>query len=334
MLTNDRKGFTLIELLIVVAVIIVLVVIALMLINPTRQRQRLYDVQRKRDLTRLKVLYEDFYLNRQEYPRGEDICYDDPVNNGGVCSCHLCGLVKNASVFAPLVHVLYCDPEHPVREYLYEYDCSSGTSIAPQWYRIYAQLTGSNSCSFGVTNQPDYTLEPYPNSCENPGGTGGSGGEGNPEATPTPGSGGGGDGGGGGSPTDTPSPTSPAPTLPACPNDPTPKYCILGGVCNICGSFGNCLQSSSCDQPAQLYSNSVCTNACQAGQSGPTSTPPPTPTTFPWGDCPLDPTPKYCVTGSTCNNCGGFNNCMSQGVCNSPLQLYGNDTCNGLCYEE
>lgn len=246
---KPKNGFTLIEILIVVAVIAILAIIAIMLINPTKQRQKLYDSQRKRDLNHLKGLYEDYYSQNQTYPRGEDICYDTPVDDAGVCSCHICGLVRNTgNIFGQLVHVMYCDPEEPKMSYLYEYDC---VNAYPQWYKMYAQLSNTTSCSFGVTNQPNSSLSPYPNSCNSTGGGGGG-----PTSTPVPPS----PTPGGGGPSNTP---TPAPTLPSCPADPIPKYCLLGPVCNICGDFANCNQPSSCNQPPQLYSNSICTLSCQ-----------------------------------------------------------------------
>lgn len=240
-----ENGFTLIEILIVVMLMAVLAVIALMLLNPTQLRERLYDVQRKRDLNSLKGLYSIFYDQHFRYPTGEEICYDTPVNDGsGMCSCHICGLESSKNPFTGILHVLYCDPQFPQYSYLYEYDCSPD----PLWYRTYAQLSqpqpdGGGYCTYGVTNKSNDFLDPSTFICDEPGSAGGDGGSG-------------GTGGGGGTgPTATPTPM-------ACPSDPVPKYCRLSGICNICGSFSECTAVGACDSPDSLYSDSYCTSSC------------------------------------------------------------------------
>lgn len=241
------KGFTLVEILIVIMVIAILALIALMLSNPTRQRQKLYDVKRKRDLNQLKGLYALFYDQNARYPTGEELCYDEPTVSGATCTCHICGVERDNKVFGQQLQTLYCDPEHPRSSYVYQYACGD----YPDWFKIYTHLSIDDtgqipsddvSCRYGISSKPDSFLEPYSDAC---------GGENQTS------SGGGNSGGGGGHPT-----TAPTPTPVSCPFDPVPKYCKLGGICNICGQFSNCLQPSTCDQPTQLYSNSLCTNSC------------------------------------------------------------------------
>lgn len=254
-LKKNESGFTLIEVLIVVVLIAILALVALMAINPARQRGKLYDVKRKRDLNQLKGIYDLYYNKNLRFPTGEEVCYDDPVDEGGgMCSCHICGLEQDVGTFRDYLQVLYCDPEYSRKSYLYEYECSA----QPGWYKLYSTLsqetTDGGVCTYGVTNRSDQFLDPLTNSCEsgNAGGaSGGGGGE-------TGGGGGGTGGGGGGSPTATPTPTPIS-----CPADPVPKYCMLGGICNICGTHSNCLNPASCDQPAQLFDDSLCTNRCQ-----------------------------------------------------------------------
>jgi len=311
------RGFTLVEILVVIAIIAVLAILALMAFNPTMQRIKIYDIKRKRDVNNLRSIYELFHSSKSRYPTGDELCYDAPVESGGVCSCHLCGLEKDTGALGPVLQVLYCDPEHPKSSYVYEYDCSD----SPSWYRLYTHLGFDDkdqkpltdaSCRYGVTSKSDGFLEPYPDSC---GGV-------NIEIPDN------GDGGGGDNP-----PNTPTPTPPACADDPVPKYCVNSDICNICGNYANCLNPSTCDQPPVLFSNSLCTDQCQNfGNFGPTATPEPSPTPFQYGSCPADPTPKYCLIGSICNNCGAFQNCIQ--TCASPLTLYGNATCNGMCYSE
>lgn len=242
------NGFTLVEILIVVVLVAILAVVILLLLNPTQLRERLYDVNRKRDLNNLRGLYEIFHNQHFRYPTGAEICYDTPVNDGsGTCSCHICGLESANNPFTDILQVLYCDPQFPRYSYLYEYDCSP----EPLWYRMYAQLSqpepdGGGYCTYGITNKGNDFLDPSTFACDDPGATGGSSG------------GSGGTGGGGGTgPTATPTPT---PMI--CPADPTPKYCILSGICNICGTFAECNVAGACDSPDSLYSDSYCTSSC------------------------------------------------------------------------
>lgn len=317
-----EDGFTLIEILIVVMIIVILAVISLFFFNPTKQRQKVWDIERKRELEQLRILFENYFMEHAEYPNDQLVCYDTAaVNNNGVCTCHICGLERDPGTFSTLVKLLYCDPEHGRKDYLYKYDCSGGN---PLWYVIYGQLsTGAGAetgltCNYAVSSDPS-KVEANPLGCIVSGNPGGGLQQGGP--TPTPGSGG--------------NPPGPTPTPPACPNDPIPKYCRLGGICNICGDYSNCLNPSTCDQPPVLYSNGQCSDRCQNfGGFGPTSTPIPTPTPFQLGSCPLDPIPKYCNTGGSCNNCGLYQDCLNSNACDNPLILYGNPTCNGICYEE
>lgn len=323
------SGFTLVEILIVVMIVVVIAVVALFVFNPTKQRHKVWDIQRKRELEQLRILFENYFMEHNEYPNDQQVCYDTAeVDENGYCSCHICGLERDVGTFASLVRLLYCDPEHGRKDYLYKYDCSQSGS---QWYVMYGQLSSgpgaeqSLTCNYAVTN--DQTkVEANPAGCL----VEGNGQEPPPGASPTPLP---------GSPSNTPAPgdpggSEPSPTPPACPDDNIPKYCRLGGICNICGNYANCLQVSTCDQPPALFSDSQCNNACQNfGGFGPSSTPIPTPTTFQLGSCPLDPAPKYCRNAGSCNNCGSFQQCLDSNACDNPLVLYGNDTCNGICYE-
>jgi prepilin-type N-terminal cleavage/methylation domain-containing protein len=323
---KNNSGFTLVEVLVVILLIAIVTVILLLLLNPSQQRHKIWDIDRKRELNQLKVLFENYYFEHLEYPTAEQVCYDEPtIDVNGNCNCHICGLVNDPGTFRSLVALLYCDPEHPRRAYLYQYDCNNPF---PLRYKLYTRLSDDPTegtvsglqCNYGVSNEHT-TIEPFPEGCVlegegEPGGGGGSGG-----------------GGSGGGPTNTPA--QPTPTPPPCPDDPVPKYCELGGICNICGNYANCLNPSTCDQPPVLFEDGGCAERCQSfGGFGPTNTPPPTPTPFQLGSCPVDPTPKYCQTGGTCNICGNFQDCLDSPACDDPLVLYGNETCNAICYEE
>jgi len=237
---KHEKGFTLVEILIVVMILAVLAVIGLFIFNPAQSRHRVWDIERKRELEQLRILFDNYYLEHFSYPTDQQVCYDTAVNVDGVCSCHICGLERDPGTFSTLIQLLYCDPQHGVKDYLYKYDC---TNPDPLWYVGYAQLdTGPGAgngltCNYSVSSEVAH-VEPNPEGCAVSGG-------------------GGGGGGGGGSPTATPTPP------PACPADPIPKYCFQGAICNNCGDFANCSSGGTCNSPLRLYSNGACSDACQ-----------------------------------------------------------------------
>lgn len=237
---KHESGFTLVEILIVVMIVAVFAIMAVFMLNPAKARYRVWDIERKRELEQLRILFENYFMEHLTYPTDQLVCYDTAVNTAGVCSCHICGLERDAGTFSTLIQLLYCDPQHGQRDYLYKYDC---VNTDPLWYVIYGQLTtgpgaeSGLSCNYAVTNDPT-KVESSPAGCAVSGGNSGGGG-----------------GGGGGGPTPTPPPS--------CPADPAPKFCIQGSICNNCGDFGNCTSGGTCNSPLQLYSEGSCTNACQ-----------------------------------------------------------------------
>lgn len=237
---KKQRGFTLVEILVVIMIIAILAVIALVVFNPARSRYRVWDIERKRELEQLRILFNNYHIENLRYPTDADVCYDTATNDAGVCSCHICGLERDPGTFASLIQLLYCDPEHGRKDYLYRYDCANPD---PTWYVMYAQLSnipngGSElTCNYAVTSDQS-KIESNPAGCTVAGG-------------------GGGGAGGGSSPTNTPTPA------PACPADPIPKFCFQGAICNNCGDFGNCTSGGTCNSPLQLYSEGTCTNVCE-----------------------------------------------------------------------
>lgn len=272
---KTRKGFTLLEVIIVTTLIAVLSIVAIFFINPKKQLEKAWDSQRKSHLAHLARVLEDYYNDHTTYPSGTSLCYDTVTQDSGTCTCHICGAAGNESAMSVYIKRLYCDPEFSKKNYLYEYDCASSVS---RWFRMCAALSidgdmlpnaqqyhynyGISSNNVDVsqcasipyttviptpTNSPTLPPAAVPNTpSPSPTVPGAS------SPTPTAGS--------TFNPSNTPAPPL---TLIFCPADPNAKYCLKNGVCNNCGNYTNCLNSSACNQPVQLYANPQCTTMCQ-----------------------------------------------------------------------
>lgn len=239
-----KKSFTLIEILIIISLIILIAIITLITLNPKKQIEKSQDSKRKTELTQLQKTLEDWYNDKNCYPRPSEICYDSPSADN---TCHICGNENSSPNFSPYLSSLPCDPQHPTKKYLYQVD----NLDCPKMYWLYAKFSNEddlltlhtnccpeNDCNYNISfTSPNASI----NTCQIPIL----------------------------SPTQTPSPTLfskptkyPTPTryltrypTPTPSRYPTPtlilKYCrnynilyIISntGVCNICGNYQQCLQ--------------------------------------------------------------------------------------------
>jgi len=277
---SSHNGFTLLEILITIAIVVVIAIALLAMLNPQGQLKKIYDFQRKRDLNQMTNIFEEYYSDKQNYPRHGEICIDEPIVDNDICSCHICGLSSQTSSIASYSNRLYCDPTYPRKKYLYQYDCSN----FPSWYRICASLDipdndqsaigynyGVSSTSTTFDSCYEYVLDitPYPTTIviNSPTPTPPAGASPTlPPPTPTssvsPTSGG---------PTLTPT-VSPTPLvrpthdpgpLPTCYPDPIAKWCWNVG-CNNCGTYAECLTPvpARCTDPIWLYTTS-CQQECE-----------------------------------------------------------------------
>lgn len=268
------EGFTILELLIVIVLIIILALIALIIFDPKAQIEKSWDAKRKIELATMQKVFEEFFNDRNHYPTAADICYDDATLDGSTYYCFICGREDTSPDFDPYLTRVPCDPQHPNKEYLLQYD---GENPSPYWYKICVMLSDQSygeGYNWGV-GSPNVELEPclivsFITPTPGPSPTAGP-----PTPTSTPG------------PTSTPTPTltptgtptltitpggptltptqtpTPTPTLPPCPPDPQSKFCLKNSICNNCGTFDNCSLPNACNQPLELYSDWNCTARCE-----------------------------------------------------------------------
>lgn len=94
---KKRNGFTLVELLIVISIIAILAVMMTGVLNPTALINKGKDSRRKKDLSRIKVAFEEYFNDKECYPQDVDT-WNKKEN---------CG---SSSIFAPYLIPWPCDP--------------------------------------------------------------------------------------------------------------------------------------------------------------------------------------------------------------------------------
>jgi Tfp pilus assembly protein PilE len=236
---NHRFGFSLLEVMIVLTIIMVLMMVLIVFLDPIKQIQKIHDSQRKRDLAQTQRILEDYYNDNYYYPPGEQICHDEVVNNDGICSCHICGL-STQSELTNYIKQLFCDPENPSKQYLYQYDC---INTNPSTYRVCATLTTpkENGISYNYGVASNNTTSDACLTYDDP-----------IREIPL-------------EPTDTPTPTE-TPTPVYCDPDYSGYWCYDNDhICNNCKTIEIC-QASVCIGLPQLYyslgGDSSCANPC------------------------------------------------------------------------
>lgn len=124
-----KNGFTLIELTIVVTIIVILSVILIGVFNSTGIFNKARDAQRKKDLGRIKVAFEEYYNDKG--------CYPDKTIADNLSSKINCG--KN--VFSPWLSSLPCDPNRNAYIVVVE---NPDYSQCNKWYKIFTKLEDKN----------------------------------------------------------------------------------------------------------------------------------------------------------------------------------------------
>ncbi len=141
---NIKSAFTLLEIVIIITLIALIVVAAFVLLNPLGQIQKTFDGKRKTELAQLRKVLEEWYNDKNCYPRPDQICYNAPqAIPGGTYFCQICGNESTSPSFSPYLTKILCDPEHPTKKYLYQVDNVN----CPRWYKIYTKLNNKKDPS-------------------------------------------------------------------------------------------------------------------------------------------------------------------------------------------
>lgn len=129
-----KRGFTLIELLIVISIVAILSVLAIFVLTNNLGKSR--DGKRKADLNRLKTAFEEYYVDKNEYPSA-DVLSD----------CGGFGL-------RPYITAIPCDPKTK-KPYCYIYDTDGGG----QNYKVLSNLENKYDpiiSQLDCDDDPDY----------------------------------------------------------------------------------------------------------------------------------------------------------------------------------
>ncbi len=127
-----KKSFTLLELIIVISLIAILATAGIALINPIKQFHKSWDGRRKQELSQVQKILEDYYNDKQCYPKPLDVCSSEMQIADDSYTCQICG-----KSFSPYIVTLPCDPQHSTKHYLYQTD----NNTCPTWYRIFTRLS-------------------------------------------------------------------------------------------------------------------------------------------------------------------------------------------------
>lgn len=128
-----NRGYTLLELLLIVAIISLVALALIAKLNPLAQERKALDARRKYDLTVLSKMLEDFYNDKNRYPKPEEICWNSAP---GTTNCKICGYKNTPSAITPYLPQLPCDSSKNPLGYYYEVS----DTATPAWYRTYTKL--------------------------------------------------------------------------------------------------------------------------------------------------------------------------------------------------
>lgn len=126
-----KRGFTLVELIVVIAIVVVMAMIMIGIINPKSLVGRANDSRRKKDMSRIKVAFEEYFNDSGCYPSMELLSELSSSSSCGTQIFDKWGL-----------NSWPCDP---VTRLPYQIFVGRGGEVdnnmnCPDWYKIYALL--------------------------------------------------------------------------------------------------------------------------------------------------------------------------------------------------
>ena len=162
------------EIMIVVTLIVIVATALLVGLKPLTQIYKGQDSRRKSELAALQKVLEDFYNDKQCYPKPNEVCYNDTAEQLATSVV--------ATPYHPNSPLSFPSPlRSPIapKNYTYQVD---PTTTCPTHYRIYTTLSNQSDpiiaqkCQYGCGPAPDFSynygvsspntsLEANPNLC-------------------------------------------------------------------------------------------------------------------------------------------------------------------------
>ena len=148
-------GFTLVELLIVISILGIMAAILVGTLNPIALVNKAKDSRRKNDLNKIKIAFEAYHTNKQQYPPRDQIKDWNKTEN--------CG--KEIVQMKSYLKTLPCDPNKKPYEIVYvnrntfkvitNLENKKDNHIPPNWYledTYLAYATRKNEVNYGVSS--------------------------------------------------------------------------------------------------------------------------------------------------------------------------------------
>ncbi len=126
-----RRGFTLVEIIVVMAILAILATLMVGIINPKMLVGRANDSRRKKDMSRIKVAFEEYFNDTGCYPSMELLA---ELSSGNSCG---------TEVFDKWgINSWPCDPvsRNPYLIFVGRDGMVDNEMNCPDWYKIYAKL--------------------------------------------------------------------------------------------------------------------------------------------------------------------------------------------------
>jgi prepilin-type N-terminal cleavage/methylation domain-containing protein len=145
-----KNGFTLVELLIVMTIVVILAMIAISIFNASGVLNKARDAQRKKDLSRIKVAFEEYFNDKGCYPSETE--YVSELNKKTNCQ---------TNIFSQWLSIWPCDPNKTPYTVIVEGTC-------PKSYKVVAILENKNDSTLDVNKSVTYPITIGPGVTLNP----------------------------------------------------------------------------------------------------------------------------------------------------------------------